>query len=34
MKIEKMVVGVELFNNIQGGVYKLLWLLYMVDDGR
>jgi len=29
-----MVVGVELFNNIEGGVYKLLWLLYMVDDGR
>ena len=34
MKIEKMVVGVELFNNIQGGVSKLLWFLYMVDDGR
>ena len=29
-----MVVGVELFNNIQGGVYKLLWFLYMEDDGR
>ena len=29
-----MVVGVELFNNIQGGVTKLLWFLYMVDDGR
>ena len=24
MKIEKMMVGVELFNNIQGGVSKLL----------
>ena len=34
MKIEKMVVGVELFNNIEGGVSKLLWLLNMVDDGR
>ena len=29
-----MVVGVELFNNIQGGVSKLLWFIYMVDDGR
>ena len=29
-----MVVGVELFNNIQGGVSKLLWFLYTVDDGR
>ena len=29
-----MVVGVELFNNIQGGVSKLLWFLYKVDDGR
>ena len=29
-----MVVGVELFNNIQGGVSKLLWFIYMADDGR
>ena len=29
-----MVIGVELFINIQGGVSKLLWFLYMVDDGR